>query len=187
MPCTKIKSGKYLKRPSPPYHAGECKNKVKRGNDGQKWISAQNSRGVYVWRLYNVRNEVSRDIKRKVISKIKEAFKILRKNGIFTVFVKGKVAVTDYWWDEAEKRFEKHYGKKFNFLVDNILQTPAEWFFKYNKPLVIYQMLTDKAKRELVYSVFRKIFGRKMKWNKSQYKGIVVYYGGGLSPPTSPC
>lgn len=48
--CTRLTLKKYTKRPSPPYHANECKGATKKGNDGRKYISVADARGVYTWK-----------------------------------------------------------------------------------------------------------------------------------------
>lgn len=42
---------KYLSRPSPPYPAQHCPNKVKQGNDGRRYRSVADKRGIYRWQL----------------------------------------------------------------------------------------------------------------------------------------
>jgi hypothetical protein len=49
--CVKIQTRKYKSRPSPPYHAQGCKGKMMKGNDGKKYKSVADSRGVYRWVL----------------------------------------------------------------------------------------------------------------------------------------
>jgi len=51
--CVKSTLKKYIKRPSPPYPANECKNLKKKGNDGKVWISKPNKKGVYRWTKVN--------------------------------------------------------------------------------------------------------------------------------------
>lgn len=47
--CVRVKTAKYKARPSPPYHAGDCKGKTLKGNDGRKYKSVADTRGVYKW------------------------------------------------------------------------------------------------------------------------------------------
>ncbi len=47
--CVKETSAKYKSRPSPPYHANDCKGETKPGNDGQTYISKADKHGVYHW------------------------------------------------------------------------------------------------------------------------------------------
>jgi hypothetical protein len=49
MACNRVTQKSYATRPSPPYHAGECKDQVKEGNDGRTYKSIQNKRGIYTW------------------------------------------------------------------------------------------------------------------------------------------
>jgi hypothetical protein len=41
---------KYLTRPSPPYPANKCCGKTMTGNDGSKYIAAQNAFGICAWK-----------------------------------------------------------------------------------------------------------------------------------------
>jgi len=52
--CKKIKTKnkKYLTRKSPPFHAGDCMEHIKKGKDGL-YISKESSNGVYKWIKYN--------------------------------------------------------------------------------------------------------------------------------------
>jgi len=50
MGCERVTLKKYANRPSPPYHAGDCKGKVLKGNDGASYKSVANSGGVYTWK-----------------------------------------------------------------------------------------------------------------------------------------
>ena len=47
--CVAVKTKKYRDRPSPPYHAGDCKGKTLKGNDGRRYKSLANALGVYTW------------------------------------------------------------------------------------------------------------------------------------------
>jgi hypothetical protein len=49
--CIAVKTKKYRERPSPPYHAGDCKGKTLKGNDGRRYKSVADGRGVYKWVL----------------------------------------------------------------------------------------------------------------------------------------
>ncbi len=50
--CVKLTDKKHLERPSPPYSAKECERQIKKGNDGNKWISVSNEIGVCKWVKY---------------------------------------------------------------------------------------------------------------------------------------
>ena len=49
--CVRITLKKYAKRPSPPFHAGDCKGETKKGNDGRIYTSVPDKRGVYTWKV----------------------------------------------------------------------------------------------------------------------------------------
>jgi hypothetical protein len=52
--CVKQTSKKYTNRPSPPYSAADCPNKIKTGNDGKKYISIPSyETGIFKWMLYS--------------------------------------------------------------------------------------------------------------------------------------
>lgn len=48
MPCEEIKTEKYQTRKSPPFHAKDCKDLIKKGKDGD-YISKPDSKGTYKW------------------------------------------------------------------------------------------------------------------------------------------
>jgi selenocysteine-specific translation elongation factor len=47
--CVKQDDKKYAERPSPPYPANECRDKIMKGNNGEMYISKPMSNGVYRW------------------------------------------------------------------------------------------------------------------------------------------
>ena len=60
MVCQKLTDEKYTSRPSPPYHAGECKDKTLPGNNGQLYKSVPDKRNVYTWKLIKQSTAVTR-------------------------------------------------------------------------------------------------------------------------------
>ena len=48
MTCEEVKSQKYQTRKSPPFHAGECRNIIKKGKDGE-YLSKPDAKGIYKW------------------------------------------------------------------------------------------------------------------------------------------
>ena len=48
--CAMQTTKKYLSRPSPPYSANKCCGKTMTGNDGAKYIAAQNAFGICAWK-----------------------------------------------------------------------------------------------------------------------------------------
>jgi len=49
MVCVKLNTKKYRSRESPPYSAMDCKGLMKKGNNGLKYTSKPDKRGVYRW------------------------------------------------------------------------------------------------------------------------------------------
>jgi hypothetical protein len=49
--CVRQTTKKYVTRKSPPFPANECKNSVKKGNDGQMYRSTPDKNRVYRWKL----------------------------------------------------------------------------------------------------------------------------------------
>jgi hypothetical protein len=62
MPCTQVNSAKYQTRKSPPFHAGECKDLIKKGKDGT-YVSKPDSRGVYKWVKVNATRKLGKPMK----------------------------------------------------------------------------------------------------------------------------
>jgi hypothetical protein len=55
--CEAVKSVKYQTRKSPAYHAKDCKNQTRKGNDGKQYISRPDKRGVFKWMPKNPKSE----------------------------------------------------------------------------------------------------------------------------------
>lgn len=49
--CIKLTQKKYSSRKSPPYPANACKGLIKKGNDGNNYISQANKNGIFKWIL----------------------------------------------------------------------------------------------------------------------------------------
>lgn len=71
--CVKLTDKKYTERPSPPYSANECERQIKKGNDGNKWISMSNELGVCKWIKY------TKEYKEKLEKRQKESDEIRRQ------------------------------------------------------------------------------------------------------------
>ncbi len=71
--CVKLTNKKYTERPSPPYSAKECERQIKKGNDGNKWISMSNEVGVCKWVKY------TKEYKEKLEKRAKESDERRRK------------------------------------------------------------------------------------------------------------
>jgi hypothetical protein len=67
--CKKLTLKKYIDRPSPPYHANDCKDKTIKGNDGKLYKSVPDKRKVYTWKLVETNTtRKSKGAKRYVIT-----------------------------------------------------------------------------------------------------------------------
>ena len=64
--CVKLTDKKHTERPSPPYSARECERQIKKGNDGNRWLSVSNEIGVCKWVKY------TKEYKEKLEKKHKE-------------------------------------------------------------------------------------------------------------------
>jgi hypothetical protein len=58
--CSRLTLKKYLDRPSPPYHAGDCKEKTLKGNDNKLYKSVPDKRGIYTWKLVSSSKNTTR-------------------------------------------------------------------------------------------------------------------------------
>jgi hypothetical protein len=62
--CVRMQTKKYRVRSSPPYHAGDCKGKTIKGNDGRRYKSVADACGVYKWvSISRIRNKTRKDMK----------------------------------------------------------------------------------------------------------------------------
>jgi len=50
--CIKVNNEKYSKRKSPPFHANDCPNQIKKGNDNLNYISLKDKNNIYKWTKY---------------------------------------------------------------------------------------------------------------------------------------
>ena len=66
MSCKRLTLKKYTSRPSPPFHAGECKGKTLKGNDGRQYKSVTDSHGVYTWKPVKGTSRTTRKRKLRV-------------------------------------------------------------------------------------------------------------------------
>ena len=65
MSCVRLTIKKYTTRPSPPYHASDCKGETIRGNDNKLYKSVPDKRGVYTWKLETISNKTRKQTKGK--------------------------------------------------------------------------------------------------------------------------
>jgi hypothetical protein len=81
--CVKLTDKKYTERPSPPYSAKECERQIKKGNDGNKWISQSNEVGVCKWIKYTkeYKEKLEKRNKDENEAKLKWEAKIAKRKG----------------------------------------------------------------------------------------------------------
>ncbi len=81
--CVKLTDKKYTERPSPPYSAKECERQIKKGNDGNKWISQSNEVGVCKWIKYTkeYKEKLEKRNKDEHESKLKWVAKMAKRKG----------------------------------------------------------------------------------------------------------
>ncbi len=119
------KTKKYKTRKGPPYHAKDCKNLVKLGNDGMKYVSSPDKNGVYKW--IKIKNN-----KTKKTKKAKQIIYEILNNGStdFIAYVKpgSKIEVYKNLYREDRqlspdrKVLDVEYIKLF--VGDNLLNDP---------------------------------------------------------------
>lgn len=114
--CKKQLSKKYTTRNSPPYRANDCKNLIKKGNDGLSYISSPDKNGIYKW---------------KINSDTKKPKKIINNGSImYVAFIKPDLRIevyTNLYSDDKlhnpdKKILDMSYIKLF--LGDNLLNDP---------------------------------------------------------------
>jgi hypothetical protein len=150
-------------RPSPSAHAGDWKGKIKRGNDGWRWISLPDKNGVYHWKRLKDMSDCDSaeeyyrqfpDYKgakfeiRGVLKKLGEVKKDLRKKGIYMVGNVGWGEVynfVDNAWSEAEEKLLEM--KKIENMVDEYRKVKK---VKYASPMHVVSFLfwSDLAEYE---------------------------------------
>jgi hypothetical protein len=145
--CKKQITKKYKTRKGPPYHAKDCKNLVKFGNDGISYISSSDKRGVYKW----IKNNKTKKVKRMS----GKSYEIINNGStVFIAYVKpgSKIEVyTNLYREDRElepdkKVLDVSYSKLF--LGDNLLNDP--YYGKKGK-LIGNSLLIQTGKNKYVY------------------------------------
>ena len=196
--CVKLTDKKYKGRPSPPFHANACKNKILEGNDGKNYISRQDKNGVYKWFVMKPINQTKTPMEyygqypglaepiyniKPLVLKLNKVKKELLKDHIFLFKTSWKSAnFIDFAWSEAFELLKKNpyvkkkLGKPDDIqILDNIsflFYTENELFWASIKGLLpIQHNIHDK---KTVDRVFKQVFGRDYKWDGSIKKTIVI-------------
>jgi hypothetical protein len=138
MTCTIVLSKKYQRRPSPPYHAGDCKGTVKKGKDGT-YVSKADTRGVYKWVKVTVKTGKGTA---KATMRTNKTKKINRKNTIDTQ----SVSTEDI----------KQMGKKYKVSTHGSKQEMAEGLWRVRRSVIqtndlnkLFSLLSRASKKEV--------------------------------------
>ncbi len=114
--CVKETSSKYKSRPSPPYHANDCKGETKKGNDGQTYISKADKRGIYHWvqvkAAHNNQTQKIRGTKYEIHDNRNRPFFVYDNPSIKTLTVY-KTKYTDHQWTPEQSVYKTPYKKLF--------------------------------------------------------------------------
>ena len=145
--CKKETTKIYTTRKGPPYHAKDCKNIVKKGNDGTSYVSSPDKLGVYKW----VKNNKTKKVKRMS----GKTYEIIDNGSTtFIAFVKpgSRIEVyTNLYREDRQLNPDKKvldvaYSKLF--LGDNLLNDP--YYGKKGK-LIGNSILIQTGKNKYVY------------------------------------
>jgi len=114
MSCQKLTQKKYATRPGPALSAMDCKNEVRKGNNGKTYKSVKNKKGIYQWKkMDNVSNS-------NIPKGAKTYMTMHNGDQPYTVIIQGNhVMVLKNDYDESSNKFIP--GKKLlDMKVDEI-------------------------------------------------------------------
>lgn len=194
---------KYEKRPSPPYSAQDYPNIIKKGNDGNKYVSRPDKNKIYKWykikymeettspekyymqfpENYNQKKFFKYDIK-KFENSIKSIKKELIKKNIYLIKLGWNKIwnFSDYAWSSATNYIKNKYykdDKKIDhyYLVENanfIFYTENNTFWAQHDGLLYMQYnLNNNAKKE-AFEIFKKNLKKSFIEPKSSAKAIII-------------
>jgi len=189
---SKLKKVDNVNRPSPPYHANDCKDVKMVGTDGNEYISKKDKNGVYHWKIVKdgkTAREYYSQFKtytdkydpKPVILKLKIVANELKKSNVFLVpeirWDSVGIMIDDAW-DDAQEYVSKKTGVRSLDVMDQysfMLYTNHRMFFAtvLNGDLTIQHNILDKD-LDLVYNTFKKHFGTSFKWNKRDSKTMMI-------------
>jgi hypothetical protein len=199
MPSRKSSKSK-AKRPSPSDHAGNHKNKIMIGNDGNEYVSKPDKNDVYHWKKITDKNCVfeyfdqfpdSKPMKYnyiKIVKELRQVAKDLEKYNIFLFNVKWKNIHNDIdlAWNDAivQLRKKEFYKKETKKLPPNersynemdfsfLFYTEHDLYFSSINGQLNLQHNIQKSDMENLETVLKKHFGRRVispKSNKSTIK-----------------
>ena len=185
--CIRITDKKYEKRPSPPYHANDCKNVILKGNDNLDYVSVPDKDGRHFWKKikegktaeeyyfqfkhYDKRYDVD-----EILKKLNNIKKELWKHKIYFIFI-GWENVWDFIdnaWDDAIEIVAKKMGNSREVDTLKVMDNASLIFYTEHRvfaatydtgEITLQHNILDKDVN-IVYDIFKKEFGNRFKWNK---------------------
>ena len=176
---------KYGKRESPPVSAQDFPNKIRKGNDGEEYVSRADKNKVYRWykikSMYNCstpekyymqfpENYLQKkfykyDLK-KLEMKINRVKKELKQKNIylFKIGWKNVYNFIDYAWEDARE----HNKENFIFYTEKAL------FWAQNSGKLTLQCSLQKGVKEEAFEIFHKIFKNKFIKPKRVENAIIL-------------
>jgi cell fate (sporulation/competence/biofilm development) regulator YmcA (YheA/YmcA/DUF963 family) len=174
-----------MTRNSPPEHAKDFKNKIRKGNDKQRYISLPDKNGIYKWKLISMKKSPEeyysqfRKIKKifNVHDTIKKLIKIakeLRKYHIYIVkFPWSKIwnMSGDQIADIREKLSEKYKVSQFHQDIYSFLTFDDNSRFQSEedgKFCLFSRMLSKHL--NIIHDKLIEYFGKQLQWSN---KGLI--------------
>ncbi len=191
--CVKIDDAKYNERPSPSYHANDCKGKIMDGNDGSQYLSVADKNGIYHWKKLKDMSEcktpeayysqVNKDEpkydKQDVLKKLVLVTKDLLESNIYLMHVRWDTIwmfLDDAWDDTLEHLASDLKVNRKDILgkVSVLLYTENRIYWATIKGVLDIHSSIRKQDKQIVMDVFRKHFGKSLVWPKSIHKPIGI-------------
>jgi hypothetical protein len=192
--CKKLTDEKYKNRPSPPYHANDCKDKIMKGNDKKDYISKEDKNGVYHWvklkdfgktktpeeyysqfKPYEPKYD-----KVDLLKKLNLVEKELLKSKIYLIHIgwNNVYNFSNYAWDDALEFLQKKLKlPNNNSIFDNVsfmFYTDKHLFVAtINGELPMQNNILNKDKK-VINDAFKKYFGKSYKESKNAKQVITV-------------
>ena len=184
--CKKVNDSKYKNRPSPPYHANDCKGKILLGNDKKYYVSRPVGNtyrwmkiryGNSPWEYYKQFPDVSKPkySVKSILSKLMKLRKDLYKNKIYMPILTWKNTLNSAEYKEMEvERILKPYSKNIWKNLSFIYFSPNNVYYaSVTGKLWIQHNFQNKDKKKAI-SLFKKYFGKKYSWNGSKKRAILI-------------
>jgi hypothetical protein len=156
MNCKKVNEKKYLNRKSPPFHAKDCPQLIKKGNDGLSYISKKDVNNVYKWILLD-KNEPQTNPNKN-------------KNEYVSGYEDPNVIYQSIQGSDG-----KYHWTKTNIKYKSDPDTYYKQFSNYIKPVYDLKPIIDKfisLEKELKKIGVKFYF---IKWSKKYYDSPFIY------------